>query len=121
MNVLITVLIVLAAIALILVVLVQKSKGGGLASGFASSNQIMGVRKTTDFIEKATWGLAGTIVVLSLISAVLVKGGGTAAPIIEVQAPTLPAPTATPDVTTTLPMPAGAETAPQTQPVPPQQ
>jgi preprotein translocase subunit SecG len=120
MHALITVLIVLAAIALILVVLVQKSKGGGLASGFASSNQIMGVRKTTDFIEKATWGLAGAIIVLSLASAVLIKTGN-ATPVVEVQAPTLPAPTAIPDVTTTLPMPAGVETAPQQQPVPPQQ
>ena len=48
----ITILIVLAAVLMILIVLVQNSKGGGLASGFASSNQIMGVRKTTDFLEK---------------------------------------------------------------------
>lgn len=61
-------LIVLASIVLVLVVLVQNSKGGGLSSGFSSSNQIMGVRKTTDFIEKATWGLAAFIIVLSLIS-----------------------------------------------------
>lgn len=67
MNLLI-VLIVIASIFLIFVVLVQKSKGGGLASNFSSSNAIMGVRKTTDFIEKATWGLAGFIIVLSIIS-----------------------------------------------------
>ena len=36
----------------------QNSKGGGLAAGFSSTNQIMGVRKTTDFLEKATWGLS---------------------------------------------------------------
>lgn len=54
------------AIALCLVVLVQKSKGGGLASGFASPNQIMGVPKMTDFIEKLTWGLAAGIVILSI-------------------------------------------------------
>ena len=48
------------------IVLVQKSKGGGLASNFASSNQIMGVRKTTDFVEKATWTLAVVIMVLSI-------------------------------------------------------
>ena len=51
-------LIVLAALLMCFVVLIQNSKGGGLASSFASSNQIMGVRKTTDFIEKLTWGLA---------------------------------------------------------------
>ncbi|GAB6011031.1 preprotein translocase subunit SecG [Viscerimonas tarda] len=104
MHALITVLIVLASIALILVVLVQKSKGGGLASGFASSNQIMGVRKTTDFIEKATWGLVGVVVVLSLLSAVLVKTTQTTAPQSEIQAPVLPAATATPDVSTTMPV-----------------
>ena len=47
-------LIVLASILMCLIVLIQNSKGGGLASGFASSNQIMGVRKTTDFLEKAS-------------------------------------------------------------------
>ena len=44
------ILIIIASILLIGVVLIQKSKGGGLASGFASGNQMMGVRKTTDFI-----------------------------------------------------------------------
>ena len=48
----ITILIFIVAILLILIVLVQNSKGGGLASGFASSNQVMGVRKTTDFWKK---------------------------------------------------------------------
>lgn len=65
----ITIVVVIAAILLICVVLIQNSKGGGLASGFASSNQIMGVQKTTDFIEKATWTLVGTIIVLSVLSA----------------------------------------------------
>ena len=64
MYVFISILILIASILLILIVLIQNSKGGGLASGFSSSNQIMGVRKTTDFLEKATWTLAGTVVVL---------------------------------------------------------
>lgn len=54
MSVVLTVFIILASLLMIGIVLVQKSKGGGLASNFASSNQIMGVRKTTDFVEKAT-------------------------------------------------------------------
>ncbi|HCD78001.1 MAG TPA: preprotein translocase subunit SecG, partial [Prevotella sp.] len=58
MYTLFLILIVLAAVLMIGIVLIQESKGGGLASNFSSSNQIMGVRKTTDFIEKATWGLA---------------------------------------------------------------
>ena len=63
------VLIVIVAVLMCLIVLIQNSKGGGLASGFASSNQIMGVRKTTDFLEKATWTLAALMVVLSIVSA----------------------------------------------------
>lgn len=73
MYVFLTILIFLAAILLTLIVLVQNSKGGGLASGFSSSNQVMGVRKTTDFLEKFTWTLAGTVAVLSIISAGFVK------------------------------------------------
>ena len=66
------ILIVIAAILLALIVLIQDSKGGGLASGFASSNAIMGVRRTTDIIEKTTWGLAIAIVVLSVCAAYMV-------------------------------------------------
>ena len=67
MYVFISILILIASILLILIVLIQNSKGGGLASGFSSSNQIMGVRKTTDFLEKATWTLAGVVIVLSIV------------------------------------------------------
>ena len=69
MYLLFTILIVVASILLILVVLVQNSKGGGLAAGFSSSNQFMGVRKTTDFLEKATWTLIAFIVVFSVAAA----------------------------------------------------
>ena len=51
-------LIALASVLLILVVFIQNPKGGGLSSDFGSAQQIGGVQKTTDFIEKATWGLA---------------------------------------------------------------
>lgn len=64
-----TVLVVLAVIVAVLlcfVVLIQESKGGGLSSSFAASNQIMGVRKTTDVVEKMTWTLAALLVVLSV-------------------------------------------------------
>jgi preprotein translocase subunit SecG len=63
---LITVLLFIVCLLLILIVLVQNSKGGGLASNFQSSNQIMGVRKTTDFLEKATWALAGALLFLCI-------------------------------------------------------
>ena len=58
----------IAAVLLICVVLIQKSKGGGLSSAFAGSNQMLGVRRTTSFIEKATWTLAGAIAVLAILS-----------------------------------------------------
>lgn len=60
------ILIIIVSILLTLLVLVQNSKGGGLAAGFSSSNQIMGVRKTTDFLEKATWTLVVALVVFSI-------------------------------------------------------
>ena len=63
------VLIFIICALLVLVVLVQNSKGGGLASNFSSSNQIMGVKKTTDFLEKFTWGLAISLLVLCLVAA----------------------------------------------------
>ena len=66
----ISILIVLVAILLVLIVMVQKSKGGGLAAGFASSNQVMGVRKTTDFLEKTTWWLAGIMVGLCILATI---------------------------------------------------
>ena len=69
MYIAITILIFLFAIFLIFIVLVQNSKGGGLASGFSASNQVMGVRKTTDFLEKATWTFAGLIAFLCIASA----------------------------------------------------
>ena len=67
MYTLITVLIFIVCILLVLIVLVQNSKGGGLASNFQSAGQVMGVRKTTDFLEKATWGLAGALLFLSVV------------------------------------------------------
>ena len=63
------ILIVIAAVLMIGIVLIQESKGGGLSTSFAQYNQIGGVRKTTDFIEKATWGLAAAMVIISVICA----------------------------------------------------
>lgn len=69
----ISVLVVIVSILLILIVLVQNSKGGGLASNFSSSNQMMGVRKTADFLEKATWTLAGALLVLSFVAVMVIR------------------------------------------------
>jgi len=64
-----SILIILASILLILVVLIQNSKGGGIQSQFGAATQIMGVKRGTEFIEKATWGLAITVIVLSVLMA----------------------------------------------------
>ena len=64
----IVILIVVASVLMCLIVLIQESKGGGLASGFADNNAMLGVRKTTDVVEKTTWGLAAVMVILSILS-----------------------------------------------------
>ena len=69
MYILFVILICLAALLMIGIVLIQESKGGGLSSSFASYNQIGGVRKTTEFVEKVTWGLAIAMVVISVCCA----------------------------------------------------
>ena len=74
MYIFLTILIVIAAILLTLLVLVQNSKGGGLAAGFASGNQVMGAPRTADFLEKATWTLVALIVVFSIAAVGFSKG-----------------------------------------------
>ncbi len=69
MAILISALIILACVLLVLAVLIQNPKGGGLASGFQSGSQMMGVRRTADFLEKATWSLAILLLIFSIFSA----------------------------------------------------
>jgi preprotein translocase subunit SecG len=64
-------IIIFVSILLVLIILVQNPKGGGLAASFSSSNQFMGVKRTADFIEKATWGLAAGLLLLSIIAIML--------------------------------------------------
>jgi preprotein translocase subunit SecG len=78
MFIVFTVLIVVTCIFTILIVLVQNSKGGGLASNFSSSNQYMGVRKTADFLEKATWTLGAALILFSLLAGITVPKAGEA-------------------------------------------
>ena len=68
MDTIFSVLIVITCFLLVLVVLVQNPKGGGLSATFGSGNQVMGVKKTADFLEKATWYLAIALLVFSLAS-----------------------------------------------------
>ena len=64
----IIILIILASILMCLVVLIQESKGGGLAAAYACGNTLLGAPKTTNIIEKITWGLAIAMIVLSIAS-----------------------------------------------------
>lgn len=73
MYTVIAILIVIASVILTLVVLVQNSKGGGLAANFAAGNQTFGVRQTADFLEKATWTLAIVIIVLCIAATAFVS------------------------------------------------
>lgn len=68
MYLVLSILTILVAILLIGIVLIQKSKGGGLSSQFGGAGNVMGVRQTNSFLEKATWTLAALIVVLSVAS-----------------------------------------------------
>ena len=61
-------LMIIVSVFMVIIVLVQRTKGGGLNQSFASQQQIMGVRKSTDFVEKATWVLAALMLVFSLVS-----------------------------------------------------
>ena len=83
MYTLLVILICVAALLMIGIVLIQESKGGGLSSSFASYNQIGGVRKTTDFIEKTTWGLAIAMVVISIACAYVAPEAATDKSVME--------------------------------------
>jgi preprotein translocase subunit SecG len=73
----ITALIILACFLQILIVLVQNSKGGGLAANFTSAGQSMGIRKTADFLEKSTWTLAAAILILCVVATATIPRGST--------------------------------------------
>jgi len=71
----ISIIVIIACVLQVLVVLVQNSKGGGLAANFTSAGQSMGIRKTADFLEKATWTLAGTILILCVVATATIPRG----------------------------------------------
>lgn len=115
----ISVLIFIAAVLLVLIVLVQNSKGGGLAANFSASNQVMGVRKTADFLEKATWTLAGSLLFLSILASATIPRGEAEVErsLIEDQIEQTIDPSAVPAFPTAIPdlpedIPSGEETPP---------
>ena len=73
----VSVLVIVACFLQILIVLVQNSKGGGLAANFTSPGQSMGIRKTADFLEKSTWTLAAAILILCVVATATIPRGST--------------------------------------------
>lgn len=69
-------LIIVVSILLVLIVLAQKSKGGGLAANYSSVNQVVGVQSSTNIAEKGTWYLALALVVLVICSTIITYSGG---------------------------------------------
>jgi len=100
----ISIIVIIACILQVLIVLVQNSKGGGLAANFTSTGQSMGVRKTADFLEKATWTLAVIILVLSVAStAAIPHGAEEEASRIQDQIDNAVDPTTIPNLPTAIP------------------
>lgn len=90
MTIVFVILIILASVILGLIVLIQNPKGGGLAGNIAGfSNQFMGVKQTTDVLEKGTWIFAGVIALLCITSSIFISGGSTRN--INITAPGAPA------------------------------
>jgi preprotein translocase subunit SecG len=75
MYLILVILAILVCVLLGAIVLIQNPKGGGLTSNFSSSSQLMGVQKTGDFLEKGTWILAISLMVLSLAINISTKSG----------------------------------------------
>src|SRR5664280_1714824 len=100
----VSVLVIIACILQVLIVLVQNSKGGGLAANFTSAGQSMGIRKTADFLEKSTWTLAAAILILSVVAtATIPRGSTTGRSRIESQIQNVVDPNAIPTLPTAVP------------------
>ncbi len=112
----VSVLVIIACLFQVLIVLVQNSKGGGLAANFTSAGQSMGIRKTADFLEKATWTLAGAILILCVVAtATIPRGSTTGRSRIESQIQNAVDPNAIPTLPTAVP-PATTPSEGQEQP-----
>ena len=90
------VLITIVCFLLIVVIMVQNPKGGGLSSTIGGSQQMGGVQKTTDFLDKSTWALATMLIVLILMSSLSFTGamGDSGSKIIDQMSTSTPAPVA---------------------------
>lgn len=95
-------LIVIVAFLLVVVIMVQNPKGGGLSSSFGGSGtqQLGGVKKTTDFLDKSTWTLATVMLVLILLSNLAIDHGGNGGDSKALDPDAVPAQTTTPSSST---------------------
>ena len=108
----VSILVIIACFLQILIVLVQNSKGGGLAANFTSAGQTMGVRKTADFLEKSTWTLAAAILILCVVAtATIPRGGDQQRSRIQRQIDNTVDPNAVPTLPTAIPASTNATTA----------
>lgn len=82
------VLITIVCFLLIIVIMVQNPKGGGLSSSLGGSTQLGGVQKTTDFLDKSTWTLATVLMILILFSGLSFNGSNSDSKIIDPAVPT---------------------------------
>lgn len=81
-----TILTALVCVLLMVVVLIQNPKGGGIDSTFGGgANQMLGAAKSTDFIEKLTWGLAIALFVLCILTAIIVTNSGNTSGVIPLE------------------------------------
>ncbi len=70
-----SIILIILSILLVIVVLIQNSKGGGLDSNFGAQSTAFGAQRTTEVIEKITWGLASAIALVCIIYAVNTGSG----------------------------------------------
>ncbi len=114
------VLITIVSFLLVVVIMVQNPKGGGLSSTFGGSQMMGGVQKTTDFLDKSTWTLGAILIVLILLSSLSFSGYGSSESFIDESALPAPATTApaagTDGAATPATQPQGAATTPAQQP-----
>lgn len=116
MVLLLTILIAFISVLLILVILIQNPKGGGLSSSFGGSqtaNQVMGAANSSDMLEKITWGLASSLLALCLVTGIFFQGSSTTTVGEDINTTTTtttqPIQQAPPISTNPAPQPAGGE------------
>src|SRR5512133_3066895 len=98
----ISILVLIACVLQVMIVLVQNSKGGGLAANFTSAGQSMGIRKTADFLEKSTWTLAAAILLLCVVATATIPRGESQRSRIQNQIQNVVDPNAIPNLPTAV-------------------